>query len=93
MNLRCGLRSSRAAGSGATLPRPAFDAFHRQHQAERHLDVGRLLFSTRGTGYQRPDVPPRMFCAMLRWQMLLNELAHVGIGAADLCIEPAMSVG
>ena len=25
------------------LPRPAFDAFHRQHQAQRNLNVGRVI--------------------------------------------------
>jgi hypothetical protein len=36
-----------------------------------------VIFSAR-RGKQRPDVALRMSCAVLRRQMLLDELAHVG---------------
>src|ERR1700681_2520248 len=70
----CGIRAYKTPGLAGVfaLPRPAFDAFHRQHQAQRNLTVGRVILSASRASKQRPDIPPCVFCAVLR-RVLLNE--------------------
>jgi hypothetical protein len=57
---RSPLRSSRATGSGATYRGRHADAFHRQHQAQRNLDIGRRILSASRGSKQRPDIAPFM---------------------------------
>ena len=66
-----------AAGSGGRSPRPAFNAFHRQHQAERNLHVSGVGYALGGADQQCRDVPPSLLGPVVGWQMPLDERAGV----------------
>jgi hypothetical protein len=73
-------RGQRKALYVATSLHQAFDALKRQHQTKRYANFQQVFLALRRFGKLGGDIPPRGSMAVMRRQVLLDQIPHVGEG-------------